>query len=241
MITPHEIRHNENGNVIFYIFIAIALLAALSFAVSQGMRGGGKALTEDRSRLAASEVIAYGDTLAKAAGQMRLRNIPLTSFSFAHPNANPTYGTYNNNPAAEIFNPQGGGVIFRNLPDLAVDTTPVSYVFTGSFPVQNVGTSCTSQECSEIIVAVQGIKPEVCQLMNHILGLGLKTDPPPEDDALPTGPLFEGTPSGMPDPFSYTAIIGDETSSDKLKGKTAGCYYNPGSSSHIYYQVLVAR
>lgn len=232
MIRPSETRHNESGNVIFYIFIAIGLLAALSFAVSQGMRGGGKSLTEDRSHLAASEVIAYGDTLAKAAGQMRLRNIPLGSFSFAHPNANPAYGTYNNNPAAEIFNPQGGGVIYRAPPALAL-TNPISlYFFTGENAVEGVGRDCGSEDCNELLMLVSFIKPEVCQMINDILGYAAKTDPLPTDSDTGLSVPFDGT-------YSYNTIISDEASI--LRGRTAGCYTDSGSGDNVYYQVLIAR
>ena len=112
-------RHSENGSAIFYIFIAVAMLAALSFAVAQSSRSTGKSLTEDRAKLAASEVISYGDTIAKAVGQIRLRGMQDYAMRFSHSNANATYGIYDTEPRAEIFNPQGGGVIYRRTPDLA--------------------------------------------------------------------------------------------------------------------------
>ncbi len=244
--TPH--RAAESGNVFFYIFVAIALLGALSFAVSQSSRQTGRGLDDDRAKLAASEIISYGDTVAKAVGQLRLRGIQPYQMSFAHGSANVTYGTYDTNPRFEIFNPQGGGVIFRAPPVLAGTGAPLVYNYTGAFAINRVGlTGCTlpasaPAECSELLLTVQGLNKTVCQMANSLLGVHARDAEPPDDDALPVTPLFVGNTTGTPNPFTFTETIADTgTSATLLAGRTAGCYYNPGSTSHVYYQVLIAR
>lgn len=234
-------RHSENGSAIFYIFIAVAMLAALSFAVAQSSRSTGKSLTEDRAKLAASEVISYGDTIAKAVGQIRLRGMQDYAMRFSHSNANATYGIYDTEPRAEIFNPQGGGVIYRRTPDLAGVGAPLVYNYIGAYAIDDIGTTCTTADCSELLMTVQGLRKEVCQLANNLLGLGEVSDDPPEDPALPITPYFAGTTTGTPAPYTYIETIGDDVSSSPLRGKTAGCYYNAGSTSYIYFQVLLAR
>lgn len=240
-------RTSENGNVIFYIFIAIALLGALSFAVTQSFRSGGKNLSEDRAQLAATEVMAYGDAIAKSVAQLRLRGIPEYGISFAHPSANATYGTYDSTPRSEIFNPQGGGVLYRKAPDIAGSGAPLTYNFVGAYAIDGLGlTGCTlptnaPAECSELLLVVQGLRLEVCQMINHLLGLGEKTDTPPAEASLPTTPLFVGNNSGTPNPYTYADTIGDDGGSAALSGQTAGCYYNAGSTSYVYYQVLITR
>ncbi len=240
-------RTSENGNVIFYIFIAIGLLGALTFAVSQSFRSTGKGLSEDRAQLAATEVMAYGDTIAKSVSQLRLRGIPEYGIRFSHPAASATYGTYEDEPRSEIFNPQGGGVIYRQAPDLAGSGAPLTYNFVGAYAIDGIGlTGCTlpanaPAECSELLMVVQGLRLEVCQMINHLLGIGEKTDTPPADASLPTTPLFVGNNSGTPNPYTYANTIGEDAGSEALSGQTAGCYYNSGSTSYIYYQVLISR
>lgn len=243
-------HHNttESGNVFFYIFVAIALLGALSFAVSQSSRQTGRGLDDDRAKLAASEIISYGDTVAKAVGQLRLRGIQPHQMSFAHGSANATYGTYDTTPRAEIFNPQGGGVIFRAPPVLAGTGAPLVYNFTGAFAINRVGqTGCTlpasaPAECSELLLTVQGLNKTVCQMANSLLSVHARDAEPPDDDALPVTPLFVGNNTGTPNPFTFTETIADTgTSATLLAGRTAGCYYNPGSARYVYYQVLIAR
>ncbi len=240
-------RTSEAGNIFFYIFVAIALLGALSFAVSQSTRQTGRGLDDDRAKLAASEIISYGDTVAKAVGQLRLRGIQPYQMSFAHTNAHIGYGTYDTNPRAEIFNPQGGGVIYRTPPVLAGNGPPLVYNFVGAYAIDRVGlTGCTlpasePANCSELLLSVQGINQTVCQMINSLLSIHARDAAPPQDDALPVTPLFAGNASGAPNPYSFTETIADSGSSAMLSNRTAGCYYNPGSSSHIYYQVLLAR
>lgn len=238
---------DESGNVFFYIFIAIALLGALSFAVSQSSRQTGRGLDDDRAKLAASEIISYGDTVAKAVGQLRLRGIQPYQLSFAHGNANVAYGTYDTNPRFEVFNPQGGGVIYRAPPPLAGSGAPLTYNFVGAFAINRVGmTGCTlpanaPAACSELLLTVHGLNKTVCQMANSLLSIHARDAEPPDDDALPTTPLFAGNATGTPNPFTFTETIADSGTSVMLAERTAGCYYNPGSTSHVYYQVLIAR
>lgn len=234
-------RNPESGSAIFYIFIAVAMLAALSFAVSQSSRSSGKSLTEDRAQLAASEVISYGDTVAKSVGQLRLRGTPDYAVLFSHINANATYGVYDTEPRAEVFNPQGGGVIYRRAPDLAGIGAPLVYNYIGAYAVDDIGTTCTTADCSELLMTVQGLRKEVCQLANKLLGLGEVTDEPPQEAAEPVTPYFAGAATGTPVPYTYVDTIGDDVGSSPLRGKTAGCYFNSGSTSYIYFQVLLAR
>ena len=241
IFADQQSRICENGSAIFYIFIAVAMLAALSFAVAQSSRSTGKGLTEDRAKLAAAEVMAYGDTIAKSVGQLRLRGIQDYAISFAHINANATYGTYDTEPRAEIFNPQGGGVIYRRAPDLAGIGAPLVYNFIGAYAVDDIGSTCATPDCSELLMTVQGLRKEVCQMMNSLLDMGEVTDDPPADDALPVTPYFAGNAGGAPVPYSFVDTIGEDVASSALLQASAGCYFHAGSSSYIYFQVLLSR
>ncbi len=238
-------KNSQSGNVFFYIFVAVALLGALSFAVSQSARQTGKGLIDDRAQLAASEIISYGDTVAKAAGQMRLRGIKPYQLSFAHPRAHADYGTYDTRPTAELFNPQGGGVIFHEPPILAGTGAPLTYNFVGAFAVENVGlTGCTPPaqqpaECSELLLTVAGLNEGVCRMLNDLLDISDKDTAPPIDDDPPTLPRFAGNAAGSPDPFTYTAGIGDDGTARALTQRTAGCFKS--GDTYVYYQVLIAR
>ena len=50
-------RKHEAGNIFFFILLAIALFAALSYAVSSNRGGSTNIFTEEQSKLAAQEII----------------------------------------------------------------------------------------------------------------------------------------------------------------------------------------
>ena len=73
---------SERGNALLYILIAVALIAALSYVVSRGQRGNTSTLTDQQARLAAQEIIDYGNDLANAVQKLRLRGCTDTQVSF---------------------------------------------------------------------------------------------------------------------------------------------------------------
>jgi hypothetical protein len=75
----------ERGNVMFYILIAVALLAALIFAVAQSGRGNIQQVSEEKARLFATEIIQYTGTMANGVAQLRLRGVRDTEISFDNP------------------------------------------------------------------------------------------------------------------------------------------------------------
>lgn len=245
MRTSHTATNTQSGNVFFYLFIAVALLGALSFAVSQSSRQTGKGLTDDRAKLAATEIISYGDTLAKAVGQMRLRGIKPYQLSFAHNDAHAGYGTYDDRPRTEVFNPQGGGVIYHQPPILAGTGAPLVYEFVGAFAVEGIGQSdCTppaqpASDCSELLVVVTNLHETTCRMINKLLSIHEPHETLPEDDETPNTPRFVGNDSGAPDPFTYTSTIAEDNASAILRQRSAGCYKN--GTNYIFYQVLLSR
>ncbi|MCB1556790.1 MAG: hypothetical protein KDJ15_05700 [Alphaproteobacteria bacterium] len=223
----------ESGNVIFYILLAVALLGALSFAVAQSDRGSITTITDDKARLYAGDFIAYGDTLAKAVTQMRLRGSSVAALSFAHPDAHADYGTYDSDPDNEVFNPAGGAVIYAAPEDDALDSAGAVYEFLSDNEIEQVGTTCGAAACADLIAALSGVKKPVCVAINDLLSVDNPSGDPPTDGGIDTT-RFAGS-------FGYSKTVGDEVSSAALEGKSAGCFYDSGSAAYVFYQVLLPR
>jgi hypothetical protein len=224
-------RQGESGNVIYYIFAAIVLLAALSFAVARGGRSSMQTLGNDRDRLLASEIVNYSHVVKTAVTQLRLRGVPFGSLSFAATGLDVAYGTPGANPPNEIFNAAGGGGIYQSPNPDALDGAAAEFVFTGGNEVDQVGTTCGADACADLIVVLPHVKKDVCVKINNLLSIGAEDADPPTDTRIDLTP-FAGT-------AAYVQTVGDEDSS--LKMKTAACANFTGNGFYAFYEVLQAR
>ena len=97
-------RAGECGNVLFYILIAVALIAALSYAVTTTSRGGGTAdISQEKAGLAASEILEYSNNIASAAAQLNLRGCRDTEISFDNTLSATDYSNTNCNCSLRII------------------------------------------------------------------------------------------------------------------------------------------
>lgn len=243
-------KHNpQSGNVLFYILIAVALLGALSFAVSESSRGAGD-ISEDRAKLYANEIVEYGNVLATAVGQLRLRGCSDTEISFE----NNLVSDYDNTNAptdesCHVFSPNGGAVTYMAPNAEAFDTSKSSYTgygnmnFTGDIQVMQIGNDCGDASCSELMVTTPYLKQEVCNQINKLSNAGTE----PFIDEQIVGHSYSGSRRFDGDyTFSNignTSTIGDQD--PEFIGKNTGCIYRgiwvSGGQPYEFYRVLIAR
>lgn len=233
-------RNAERGNVLFYILIAVGLLAALSYAVSSASRGNLSKLKEDKARLLASEIIEYGNTIASGVAQLRLRGVPAGSLCFddTHWPVSEDYdhaGCTDN--ANKIFNNEGAGVVFTPPPAEAMLTSAAPdnlWHIYGENEIQEVGQTCGGAGCAELLLVVDELDEQVCLQINDFLNVDNSGGTPPVDTNINVT-LFQGS-------FGYSQTIGDEPGSADLAGKTAGCFRKSAApAKYTYYKVLLAR
>jgi hypothetical protein len=224
---------DESGNILFYILIAVMLLGALSFAVTQGSRDSVQNMNQDKGRLLATGIIDYGDTIKKAVDTIRLRGAPFTALSFADPALGAAYGTAGTAPKNEVFNTAGGAAVYTPVAADALAAPGQPYIFTAGNEIKDVGTTCGADACADLLLLLPGLTKDICVTINTILGVGNPAGDPPVDSGADTT-AFAGT-------ATYAATIGDEPSSAALAGRTAGCFLDTAASSYTYFQVLQAR
>ena len=239
--------NKESGNVLFYIFIAIAMIAALSFAVSDGSNTTSGQITDEKAKLTASEIIAYGDVLANAVGQLRLRGCTETEISFEN---NQISGYENPSAPADetcnVFSINGGGVNFETLPEDVLDTSLFStniatngyWYFDANHCIKNIGSdsnTCLESEI-ELLAAVLHLQKNVCVAINNLIGIENPSGNPPID-ASSHASTFRGAygPSGH-------ILLGNDAS--QLSGQKAGCYQDDigiSADAYIFYRALIIR
>jgi len=246
-----EDQNAEAGSVIFYILIAIALFAALSFAVSNMMRGAPSDIGKEKAAIYADEILDYAAGIRKAVQMIRVSNdCADTDISFA----NSFVAGYEHTPVADdgckVFHGDGGGMSYVEPLAAVLDSSFSAngnyrnLVFSGNNCVEALPdgdiSTCYSDglDNEELILFYPFIKKSICLAINEKLGISNPSDDAPVD----SGCAFGGAKfSG-----SYTETYSLGSSSGELDGKSVGCFrHNSGCApipnSYNFYQVLIAR
>ncbi len=223
----------ERGSAFFIILIAIAIFAALSFAVMQGSRVSQSQLSGDQARLAAQDIIQYANAVEKAVQALRLRGCSQQEISFEGAEDGQWNGNSPSDESCHVFSLQGGKVHYKD-----VDTTyyipgnPWSglWMFIPDEDFIGVGTNgCADDSCADLALELMDLKQDVCMAIEKILGDGTI----PEDDDIAGTGSYVGTFDSTPN------IVGDDD--PELAGRGAACVHETNDGTYAFYQILIAR
>lgn len=225
--------NNESGNVLFYILIAIAMLAALSFAVSSGNNNANTQISDEKAELAASELMAYGDVLANAVAQLRLRGCADSEISFENNEiAGYTNASAPSDESCHIFSINGAGVNWQDVGANAASSASSVWTFNAAMDFENIGTNCTNSGCTELAAIVPDVKEAICIQINALNSVSTPETIPV--DASSSITKFTGS-------YSYSNQVGDEVGSAKIAGIKGACFESTAGSYNLFYRVLTAR
>jgi hypothetical protein len=221
----------ENGNVFFYILIAIVLFAALSYAVSRNRGGNTNIYTQEQAKLAAQEIIEHGNTVANAVQKLRLRGCSDAEISFE----NTVIGGYTNgtNTSCQVFHTDGGNINVPNFNQNFYDSSAPA-LNEISFNGENNIIGLASSD-AELISYVSRLDQNICDTINQTLNVVNSYSDADGLDAGDNTHNFTGTYSTTPE------TLCDGTADNTYAGccfESTGC--DTGSCYH-FYQVLIAR
>lgn len=238
----------QRGNVLIIILIAIALFAALSYAALQGSRSGGSVVSDEQARMAAQEIISYGNVVQKRVQQLRLQGCLDTQLDFA----NSIWGRVDgllltHEPGHNPNAPASGCSTFENVQPKVFGDTHVYWPSLGAcggctalgtgrairLILPGVGTASGE----DLIYRLAYVREEVCIAINKLLGVTNPSNKPP---------YVTNTSTTMPYDGDYTGGQVAVDSSGAVTGKTAFCaaaVASPTASSgdYSFLQVLIAR
>jgi hypothetical protein len=212
-------RQNQKGNALFLILIAVALFAALSYAVTQSNRGSGS-VEKEQAIILASQVTQFPATVRTGITRMIITGTAATALDFGAPSGDP----------AEVFDSVGGGVVPIAPPANAL-VSPGSWIYlpashsTDGWFIQDVGTN-TDTAGREVVALLRNLKRDVCNQINRGLGLGT--------------PAIDATP-----PTAATAALAQGTTTSTFNSNPAepfACYQETNASGQFsYYHALVEQ
>ena len=219
-------RQSESGNVIFYILIAIALIAALSYAVSSSSRSGGdSALSEERARILATEILEYSNAIATATSLLKLRGCSDLEISFENQTLT-GYANSNspNNNICDIFHINGGGITYQK-PNSAASNSQ-NWGFTGSRDIVGVGTTSP-----DLFLILHDVNREVCMKLNDMLNVPRTSGNAPADNG--------GDMTAFTGSYASGDALGDEDAN--LERQPKACYHDGDDDVYRFYYTLIAR
>jgi len=239
-------RQSESGNVLFLILIAVALFAALSYAVTQSTRSGGGSTERETALLNSATLTQYPTALRTAVVRLVLSGTAADGVSFDAP----TDASFGGGSASiQVFHPTGGAAVFQEPPAEAIaDNTLGNWSYNANFEIPGIGQ--TGAGGNELIAFLPGVSVGICRRLNEELGV-------PSNDSTDTGiPDFEVTtdtditathaPANSVDAFPATAVEAISNSGDDFSGQPSGCFRDStigdgGTPAYIYYAVLLER
>ncbi|MGB1077091.1 MAG: hypothetical protein ACPG05_02195 [Bdellovibrionales bacterium] len=165
-------KNAESGNIIFFILIAVVLMAYLAFAIMRGDGGSRNNINKEQLIIYATEVEQYGSELAQAVKIVLDTGISEADISFAHDNAPSEYGTTTGSPpSTQIFSSYGGQAEYR-LPKSDISTAS-NWEFYGELQMPQVGSSR-----ADLIAVLPNVTREFCDVFNTRQGLDITSTYP---------------------------------------------------------------
>lgn len=249
----------NNGNALFLILIAVALFAALSYAITSSGRGGGN-INKEQAEIFASEIASYASLSEQAINRMMLINgCNEYQISFDNPEwpssvvaryQDSTRGAMLQTPPSDkschFFDANGGGMYIAAKEEWLDSSNAAEFhynilLFTGHPRIKGFGTDTGSAtSTSDLVMVFPFVKQEVCEAINKKNGFS---------NLLPVVPIMS-TSEG----FGFRGYGSNSKqwldSGNELEGQGFACFEGNDrvdgatdlfAGKYFVYKVLIAR
>jgi len=236
-------QNTQKGNVLFLILIAVALFAALSYAVTQSSRSGGDA-SRETNILNAAQLTQYPTSIRTAVLRLVIDGYQDTNILYNDPAGGFTAAS----EPFEVFATVGGGAIYQNAPVEVMQTGGINTTGVWSinmdFEVPNLGRNATGISGNELIAFLPGITESVCTRINleaNIIDLPTDANPSISDNLTGTADGNVGKNiEDLPDYGTTSVSLGTNiTPANALDGQPFGCFATNGEN--VLYTVILER
>lgn len=232
-------RSSEQGNVLFLILIAVALFAALSYAVTQSTRSGGGDAGKETSLVNSSTITQYPASVKTAIVRMIVSNGVSVDTLLFDPPSNFTALT-TPEQAQAVFHPNGGGASYSLAPSsVMASASPGTWHFNSQNQILNIGTDTADNTANDVIAFLPGVSLSICTRIHTQLGISTAfatANTADETGINDTADMVKAT-SGI-GTYAAGKVIGGATAT-ALTGQPQGCFKN--GTAYTYYHALVER
>jgi len=241
------LNKNQRGNALFLILIAVALFAALSYAVTQSGRSSGT-IDRETAIIAASQITQYPSSLETAITRMIITGVQPSEVHFDHTTYN-SDAAANVNDEGNVFKGNGGGATKTSPPNNignAQGDWPVQGTLSNGtwgykdvtdsvngYYIEGVGTDADITG-RDAIAYLHDIAVGVCEQINK--GLDIAINPIPFQN---TAVVYDALGNGVG--ASGPAVAGGSANTfGALPESPFGCIKN-GTTSYDYYHALIKQ
>lgn len=171
-------RNNESGNILVYVLIVVALLAALNFTLARNTdTAESNILSGEKVGIAAGQILQvsgqikqvidmmlYSGSIISDTDPLNPPDLSHLALDFTTPDDEPNYSTPPH--VHKVFHPNGGGGVMPRIPAEAIaqtSTDPVAQWYIGRF--NNV--EWTDSSAEDVILVAHQIAQPVCAAIDE--------------------------------------------------------------------------
>ena len=240
------IRQSERGSILVFILIGIALFAALSYAVTSGIRlsSGDMSLGgEEKMNIALSELREAALQSRTALQMMVSEGNAIDRIDVSASGSSGSYYSHTNNlclsDKCKLYNPAGGGLTFfvfsKTYPQLSSSPNIITGHPQGLFWAWWAYKGTLQ---ADVIYRVEITKP-FCNFINKKNGITADIDSFTAT-SVATKQYMDGVFNTLA--ASDSAALAGDTEASYLMGKSDGCFLMAGSpNQYIYVAFIYAR
>lgn len=242
-------RQGEQGNVLFLILIAVALFAALSYAVTQSTRSGGGDASDEGNLVNSAQITQYPASVRTSIVRMVIGGADVATLEFNEPDDFTNCTTINGVQSRCVFHPDGGGATHQNAPGgVMASGTAGAWRFNGENEINLIGRTSGTEDSptsnsADLIAFLPGVTNGICERINEELGITTVAA-----DIVENGIVYDSA-SDMVNPNGTTdTSIGaggntiGGTDAPAFNAQPFGCFKDGSTTGqNVYYHVLIER
>lgn len=221
-------RRGQSGNAVIYILIALALLGALTVAITRSNDNASSDLSKEQAEIFSTRLSAYSAAVDNVIDQMIMSGTDVYSIDYTLPSqASFVNGVH----SLKLFHPNGGGIT-QPMPDPAFFDAALTNPKAGWYIGRPGNVEWTPTTARDIVIAAYGLNRGVCEVLNkQITGSA-------------TIPVIVGT--GFPQDY-FVLNTGNHSRSNAnflitvcpaCEGQSTMCVANTGSTIFTYYSII---
>ncbi len=248
MIHSKKEYNTQSGNVLFLILIAVALFAALSYAVTQSTRSGGGSADRETSILNAATLTQYPAALRTSVIRMILNGTNVEEINFDSPGQISALTTPDT--TTFVFHPSGGGAVFQTAPaDVVTAAGTGSWSFNGNFDIAELGTT-DEANANDLIAFLPNVTGAICRQINNEVNIDITGCTDADSDGIPDidvniteanideNMIETGTPYVFPTADQEDLVL---TGCTAMTGQPTGCFDDRANDRNVFYSTLLER